>query len=156
MWRTFEIKAFAEENSREPNPLFLLEMNPYNDVIIGMLADHIFAKDRAIDKLAVMVKALNDELKRIQSDLEPEVKPEAKPNAKPKYKVKSVIRWEPQADWYSPEYKTRNRAVGLVLKDGFFEFARFMHGTKTTRTYYASVEEWMASLPETNDYTFDR
>ena len=130
-------------------------MNPYNDVIIGMLADHIFAKDRAIDKLAVMVKALNDELKRIQSDLEPEVKPKALR----KYKVKSVIRWEPKFDWYAeprPDYSTRNRAVGLVVKDGFFEFARFMHGTKTTRTHYASVEEWMASLPKTNDYTFER
>jgi hypothetical protein len=122
-------------------------MNPYNDTIIDMLTSHIKAKDQAIETLSGIIKHLGDELKDayvVINTLKP-VKKKGPP-------VKAVFRWEAPTQHY---YFKPDRAVGMVTKDGFFEFARYLNREKQTRTHYASVDEWMASLPS-GEYTRER
>ena len=122
-------------------------MNLYNDTIIDMLTSHIKAKDQAIETLSGIIKHLGDELKDAYTMIQT-----LKPVKKKGPPVKAVFRWEAPTKNY---FEKRDRAVGIVTKDGFFEFARYLNGSKQSRTRYASVDEWMASLPS-GEYTRER
>jgi hypothetical protein len=122
-------------------------MNPYNDTIIDMLISHIKAKDQAIETLSGIIKHLGDELKDAYGVINT-----LKPAKKKGPPVKAVFRWEAPIHHH---YFKPDRAVGMVTNDGFFEFARYLNGSKQSRTRYASVDEWMASLPSGN-YTRER
>ena len=133
-------------------------MNVYDNAIIEMLTQHILSKDQAIEKLCAIIKELVEETRGLYIQLQTkEVVESIDPPKKKGPPVKSVIRWEPKFEWGGElSYDERNRAVGIVYEDGFFEFARYIDGVKVTRTQYRSVDEWMASLPEGDNYTYTR
>lgn len=122
-----------------------------------MLTQHILSKDQAIEKLCTIIKELVEETRGLYIQLQ--TKEASASHDSPKKKglpIKSIVRWEPKFEWGGElSYDERNRAVGIVYEDGFFEFARYLDGVKVTRTKYASIDAWKASLPE-GDYTYTR
>lgn len=118
-----------------------------------MLSQHLIAKDQAIEKLCGIIKELVEETKGLYIQLQTKEAVESIPKKKGP-PAKTVIRWEPDFD-PNQFYQTRDRAVGIVYDDGFFEFARYLGGTKVSRTHYASFEEWMNSLPAHGQYSYE-
>ena len=119
--------------------------NFYNSKMIDILNDTIKTKDALINYYMKKSTELEEQLQKLQTGA-----------ATPKRKtvpVRTVVRWEP--GWkVKGDYYCRNRASGVVTKTGFFEFIRHIDGTLTNRTYYPSVEEWMASLPSQSNEEF--
>jgi len=120
-----------------------------------MLTQHLLAKDQAIEKLCAIIKELVEETKGLYIQLQTKEAVESIPKKKGP-PVKSVIRWEPEFKWGGElSYDERNRAVGIVYEDGFFEFARYLDGVKVVRKQYASFEEWVQSLPTNGQYRYE-
>ena len=127
-------------------------MNPYNDAIVEMLSSHIVAKDQAIQTLAGIIKNLADDLKDTYIKLQTIEAVASIPTKKLRVPVKSVVRWQ-----HVDEYKrwgNPNRAIGIVYNDCFFEFARTIDGNRVVRTSYASLDDWIASLPVSSEHEF--
>ena len=113
-----------------------------NDTI-KRLNNTIKLKDTLLDSYMKLTTELEEEIEKLQTDT-----PTPKRKSLP---VRTIIRWEP--GWkVKGDYYSRNRASGVVTKNGFLEFLRHVDGTTNYRTYFKSVEDWMESIPsQTNE-----
>jgi len=102
------------------------------------------ALNRVNSYYAARCQKLEEELRNAYIQMQTDATPRKKP-----VPVRTIVRWEP--GWTisrgGSSYNNRNRASGVVTKNGFFEFIRHIDGTTNHRTYFNSVEDWMASIP---------